>query len=63
MYCCRRKSEQKKYSTPTYESADGVVTWKNEVFRVGSGVLLEPEVYDFNKTNCENGYELVRKFY
>ncbi|KAK4878394.1 hypothetical protein RN001_010900 [Aquatica leii] len=42
---CRRRAQTKKQNTITYEN--GVVLWHNEVYKVGSGVFLEPETFFF----------------
>nr|XP_023026505.1 DNA (cytosine-5)-methyltransferase 1-like [Leptinotarsa decemlineata] len=47
-HSCRRKSEMKKYETPLLEG--NTVQWKNEMYRVGSGVFLQPDIYRFENT-------------
>ncbi|KAF5294330.1 hypothetical protein FQR65_LT10783 [Abscondita terminalis] len=40
---CRRRAQKKKINAVTFEN--GVIYWYNEVYRIGSGVFLEPETF------------------
>ncbi|KAJ8922234.1 hypothetical protein NQ315_004171 [Exocentrus adspersus] len=42
---CRRKAENNLYNTPIY--IEGRVKWKNVLYKVGTGVFLNPDTYDF----------------
>ncbi|XP_066253971.1 DNA (cytosine-5)-methyltransferase PliMCI-like [Euwallacea similis] len=55
---CKRKSEEKIFLMPNYNETDNTIKWKNVEFRVGSGVLLMPDVYEFNRESSESNYEL-----
>ncbi|CAH0549085.1 unnamed protein product [Brassicogethes aeneus] len=44
--CCKRKLQAKKFETPF--TIDGKVSWKGELYKVGSGVFLKPETYKFS---------------
>ncbi|XP_060530589.1 DNA (cytosine-5)-methyltransferase PliMCI-like isoform X2 [Cylas formicarius] len=46
---CSRKASEKRYNTAAYNDTDGTVKWKDNTYAVSSGVLLDPEVYNFSK--------------
>ncbi|KAF7281042.1 DNA (cytosine-5)-methyltransferase 1-like [Rhynchophorus ferrugineus] len=47
---CRRKQEAKIFETPTY-TENNAISWRGELYRVGTGVLLTPDAYDFDVEN------------
>ncbi|CAG9770763.1 unnamed protein product [Ceutorhynchus assimilis] len=55
---CKRKAKDKKYVNPDYDKPENVIKWKKDAFKVGSGVLLKPEVYEFTTAFPEPTYEL-----
>ncbi|KAJ8965257.1 hypothetical protein NQ314_004269 [Rhamnusium bicolor] len=48
---CKRKSELKKYNTPVYE--EGLIKWRNEKYKVGTGIFLKPDIYNFKNNELD----------
>ncbi|XP_030756300.1 DNA (cytosine-5)-methyltransferase 1-like [Sitophilus oryzae] len=49
---CKRAKDQRNSNIPHYDSEEKIITWQNEIYRIGSGVLLNPDVYDLNGDNA-----------
>ncbi|XP_050512373.1 DNA (cytosine-5)-methyltransferase PliMCI [Diabrotica virgifera virgifera] len=60
---CKRQTMFKKQQTPTL--VNNCIKWKNENYKTGTGVFLDPDVYTFNnyskvaKENNENQLDTV----
>ncbi|KAB0805238.1 hypothetical protein PPYR_02208 [Photinus pyralis] len=71
--CCRRRNQKKKHELITYQN--GAVHWCGDIYRVGSGVFLEPDAFSFKSnathdtTNSSNqnenhvNHELYPEYY
>lgn len=54
----RRNNEYQSFITPYYDETTKSITWKNQKFYIGSGVLLSPDVYTFKEVITDS-YDLV----
>ncbi|KAF5303293.1 hypothetical protein FQA39_LY10032 [Lamprigera yunnana] len=59
---CQRRAQKKKMKTVTFEN--DTVIWQNEVYMVGSGVFLEPDIFNYKSVilnipfeQCENAID------
>lgn len=56
----RHKAAKKLFNTPVYN--DGCIKWKNNEYKVGTGVFLKPDTYSFKDKNEIESIDSVSKF-
>ncbi|KAK5639618.1 hypothetical protein RI129_012110 [Pyrocoelia pectoralis] len=57
--CCRRRNQKKKQESITYDN--GVVYWRGDIYKVGSGVFLEPETFGFKFNITDTIRSVIQK--